>query len=343
MKKSEKKYHYTILYGNCEKDLHIIDEYKNRDDCTLVEIGYRGDKNPITYILRRIHTSFRLNQILHLPFRHIWYDFLYKKVKNPENEILITYATLFYSYDVDVFLKKWMKKGIKTYVVFLDSLSSQIYIGQHICPHIMKYVDNDHIFSFDKGDCDKYGFKYLNESYYVRKNVPEQSKVEYDAYLLARTKPGRSEIINHIYEICKKHDVKLRIDFVAEPAVDKDFYKNPGQLNPEIKVIPKCVEYRETVKRASKANCIIEVGQGGVNAPTLRYFESVIMGKKLLTNIDYTKNLNFYNPKYMKITDFDEKNIDFDWIKKREKINYHYDNEFSPVNILKMIEEYEDK
>lgn len=337
----KKKLHYTIFYGECEEDLHLIDEFKGRKDCTLVKIGYRGDKNPLTYALRRLHTSFRLNKIIPLPFRHIWYDFLYRKIENPENEILITYATLFYQYDVDSFFKAWNKKGVKTYVIFLDSLSSKIYIGQYICPHIMKYVEPGNILSFDKADCEKYGFNYLNESYYGSNNIPPKQDIKYDAYLLARTKPGRSKIINHIYEICKKNGVNIRIDFVAEPKVDKDFYKNPEQLNPEIKVIPKCVKYNVAAKRAAKANCIIEVGQGGVDAPTLRYFEAVTMGRKLLTNIEYTKKLNFYNEKYMKVTDFDEKNIDFDWIKKREKVNYKYKNEFSPVNILKIIEDIE--
>ena len=43
----------------------------------------------------------------------------------------------------------------------------------------------------------------------------------------------------------------------------------------------------------------------------------------------------------MKITDFEDENIDFDWIKKREKIDYHYKGEFSPANIIGMIEKIE--
>ncbi|MBP5674765.1 hypothetical protein J6W91_00345 [Candidatus Saccharibacteria bacterium] len=341
--KSDSKLHYTILYSDCETSIRVIDDYKNRDDCDLVEIGWRGDKNPITYALRRLHTSFRLNQIIPLPFRHIWYNFLYRKIKNPENEIVITYATLFYKYDVDVFLKAWKKRGIKTYIIFLDSMKSEIYIGQHICPHILKYIPPENIFSFDKSDCEEYGFNYLNESYYSNSNleiIKEEPKIEYDAYILARTKPGRTEIINNLYEMFKKHDVKAKIDFVAIPKLDKDFYANRN-LNSEIKVLTDYVKYEDVIKSSAKSNCIIEIGQGGVNAPTLRYFEAVTHNRKLLTNIKYTKNLNFYNEKYMKITDFKEENIDFDWIKKREKVNYGYKGEFSPSNILKMIEKLE--
>lgn len=336
-REAEKKYHYTILYCDIDRDLKFIDDFKKRKDCTLIKMDYRGNKNPLLYALRRLHTSFRLNQKIKLPFRHVWYDFLHRKFDNPDNEIVITFATVFYKYDADVFFKAWNKKGIKTYVVFIDSMSSKTYIGETICPTIAQYLPSNHILSFDKNDCDKYGFSYLNECYYSDTNIPKKTKVEYDAYIVARVKPGRVEIINRLYELFQKHGVTSRIDFVAVPQLDKDFYANPGQLNPGIKVLKEHTKYEVAVKRAEKANCIIEIGQSGVNAPTFRYFEAVTMGKKLLTNIPYIKKLNFYNEKYMKITDFNEDSIDFEWIKKREKIKYNYKNDFSPIKMLDII------
>jgi hypothetical protein len=339
MKKSEKKYHYTIFHSDAEVDLHLIDSLKKRSDCTCVKMKYRGDWNPLFYILRRIHCSYRLNEIIKLPFRYIWYDFCYRKFDHPENEIVILHTSPFFKYDVLSFFKKWNKRGIKTYVVFVDSVHTN-YPSARIIRDVMKVVPKEQIFSFDIDDCKEFGFNYLNECYYDAQLPKQNAKPEYDIYLIARVKAGRVEIINRLYDSFKKHGVKAKMDVAALPKYDKDYYKNPT-VRKEIKVIDHLMDYKEAIKRASKANCIMEISQAGQNAPSLRYFEAVTLGKKLLTNVENTKNLNFYNEKYMKITDFEDENIDFDWIKKREKIDYHYKGEFSPANIISMIEKIE--
>lgn len=59
---------------------------------------------------------------------------------------------------------------------------------------------------------------------------------------------------------------------------------------------------------------------------------------KNLTNNPNIKELSFYNPKYMQHFESVE-DIDFEWVKKRELIDYHYNNEFSPNHILGKLEE----
>lgn len=81
---------------------------------------------------------------------------------------------------------------------------------------------------------------------------------------------------------------------------------------------------------------ILEVVQKGQKAQTARYYEAVCANKKLLTNNHYIKELPFYDERYMKVFD-DFSNIDIEWIKRREKIAYGYNGEFSPVKILDVI------
>ena len=80
--------------------------------------------------------------------------------------------------------------------------------------------------------------------------------------------------------------------------------------------------------------------QKGQNAQTLKYFEAVCFNKKLLTNNQNAKKLSFYNEKYIKIFNKFE-DIDIEWIKKIEPINYNYKNEFSPMYIVEKLKELE--
>ena len=61
--------------------------------------------------------------------------------------------------------------------------------------------------------------------------------------------------------------------------------------------------------------------------------------KKLLTNNYSICNLPFYNSKYMKSFQTFE-DIDLEWVRRKEIINYGYTNEFSPVKILYMIDKH---
>ena len=44
----------------------------------------------------------------------------------------------------------------------------------------------------------------------------------------------------------------------------------------------------------------------------------------------------FYDARYMKYFET-VSDIDFDWVRRKEKIDYHYNNEFSPVYLLDKI------
>ena len=70
---------------------------------------------------------------------------------------------------------------------------------------------------------------------------------------------------------------------------------------------------------------------------TIRYFEAVVYNKKLLTNNPYIYDLPFYDSRYMKVFSRPEE-IDVDWIRKKESIHYDYNNEFSPCNLVNVLD-----
>ena len=113
---------------------------------------------------------------------------------------------------------------------------------------------------------------------------------------------------------------------------------NKQRYKDKINYYKKWMPYEKVISQTMATNCIFEVLQDNQYGQSLRYFEAVCFNKKLLTNNKNIKNLPFYNEKYMKI--FEEiDDIDYDWVKKREEINYNYNNEFSPIFLIDKIDE----
>ena len=152
--------------------------------------------------------------------------------------------------------------------------------------------------------------------------MKKAEKIESDAYFLGALKDGRTTEIIDLYEKFVKNNVNVKFDVVENQGKTLD-YNNKG-----FNMHKEKMTYKEVLEEVQKTNCIIEFVQKGQRSQTLRYFEAVCYNKKLLTNNPNVKNLKFYNEKYMKVFDkFDD--IDFEWVKVQENVDYGYNGEFS--------------
>ena len=96
------------------------------------------------------------------------------------------------------------------------------------------------------------------------------------------------------------------------------------------------MKYDDVVGEIKASNCILEILQPNQKMQTIRYFEAIVYNKKLLTNNSNIYELPYYDSRYMKVYSKTE-DIDFDWIKKKEKIQYDYNNEFSPNELVTVL------
>ena len=109
--------------------------------------------------------------------------------------------------------------------------------------------------------------------------------------------------------------------------------------NSSLNTISNSINYLKVIAEIKSTNCILEVLQEGQNVQSIRYFEAVVYNKKLLSNNPNLKKLPFYDERYMKY--FENVNdIDWQWVQKKEMIDYKYNNEFSPIHMIEMIEKY---
>ena len=95
--------------------------------------------------------------------------------------------------------------------------------------------------------------------------------------------------------------------------------------------------YEKLLMLTQLSNCIFDMTQVGQTGVTFRYYEAVVYNKKLLTNNREIVNMPFFDDRFIHFYNHIE-DIDWDWVKRREEIDYGYNGEFSPVNLLTRIE-----
>lgn len=191
----------------------------------------------------------------------------------------------------------------------------------------------DLVYSFDKKDVEMYGWKWLGFSYFSSFFDRGSIGIKNDAYFVGGLKGGRTELIMNTAEKMEKEGVDLLFELLP-PACDRDNYKNCSTAH--IHYLNKVVKYHRILDEVRGSNCIVEILQKQQHCQSYRYFEAIYYNKKLLTNNPDVVNYPFYNPDYIKIFK-DISEIDCEWIKKREQVDYGYNNEFSPVLLLDMI------
>ncbi len=333
------KTQYIYLNYEFAENVNLFADIEKFENAKCITFKKKECKNILTKAIRKIHLSEKINKIAHFPFRTMWYGDLRKlKIEPDQNYVIILQAVIFWEVPFSLIKRLAKYKNVKLALILMDTVKVNSPAGEII----EKYRNNkiwDYIFTFDLEDSKKYGYYYLNEHYYpwyVIEEAEKADKIETDAYFLGALKHGRTTEIVDLYKKFRENNVNVRFDVVENQGRTLD-YSDQG-----FNMLQKKKSYQDVLKEVQKTNCIIEFVQKGQKSQTLRYFESVCFNKKLLTNNPNVKNLKFYNEKYMKIFNtFDD--IDFEWVKKREDIDYKYNGEFSSLHFIEELDKLQNK
>ena len=283
--------------------------------------------NPIIKKIRALHLSTRINRILPLPFKGIWGNSL----KEVNWEKGITYYVIFtqgaaWPIPPD-FLKELCNEFDIHYIMLLYDFWDSKYA--RTARYYVDKIHFDYLFSFDPDDCQKYGFLYMHQFYTVHP-MPD-SCTKYDLYYAGVSK-GRLETLHNIYNLMVQNEITT-IYRITEVKAKEELYD--GILYNER------IKYNKLVEEDQFCNCILEVMADGQSGATLRYYEAVCYNKKLLTNNKNVVNLPFYDPAYIRVFEKPE-DIDWNWVKERIPVDYHYDGRFSPTHLIDKIIQLEE-
>lgn len=183
--------------------------------------------------------------------------------------------------------------------------------------------------SYDIGDSIKYKMIHFDE---IESKVDISKSLNYPLYdvFFAGAAKDRLPFLIRIYDHLEK--MGIRPYFYITNVRKQDQIIRSGITYSE-----RNMKYSDMLYKTVNAKVVLEVNQGCVDGFTSRFLEAVLYNKKLLTNNIAVKNNKYYNEEYINVFS-DPEDIDASFILQDKKIDYHYNNEFSPVHLINLID-----
>jgi hypothetical protein len=192
----------------------------------------------------------------------------------------------------------------------------------------LRWFEPRSIYSFDPHDVEKFGFRPLGLSYYSMHRGIRSERIETDCYFVGGLKGGRENLISATFAAIAKKG--LRADFEVLGSNTDAFPTVNGRSIAALG--RRWVPYRHVLDKVARTKTVVEILQRGQYGQSLRYFESITQGKKLLTTNRDVTSLPFYDERFMRVFS-NPRDIDWNWLRTSELPYYDYNNEFSPLNL----------
>lgn len=173
----------------------------------------------------------------------------------------------------------------------------------------------DIIYTYDKDDANKYGLKFHRDAYSIQSKMLLKSDfTQSDINFCGKAKDRYRDILE-IYDSAIANGLQCDFNVVGLP--DEELVQRRDMEK------PRFMPYLEYLQRIQKTNCLLELPQGDSTQYTLRPWEAIAYGKKVLTKNRELINEPFYDPKYIQVYESVE-DIDWEWVKRREVVDYRY-------------------
>lgn len=308
---------YRLMYA----DVFKCPEYDTQ------EVSPMGKLNTFQKIVSKIHFSEKINRRVNLPLKDIWNDKYslsnYEFKPNEKYWIIMLNGTLkkYYSKSYLQAIKE-KNTNVKMCLVMYDNTTNPS------SKAAMNLVDVfDIVFSFDKNDCNIYGFEHIFSTLSYPAFVTKDTKYVSDVFFVGYP-GGREEIL---FSTMKKLLTAIQNCLFIVPGL-KSGEKIPGVQ------YDKTISYVDELMFTYNTNCVLEVLREGQTGISLRTCEAIMFNKKLLTNNKAIMEMPFYDPRYIQVFSQAEE-IDIDFVNSNVIPDYHYDGMFSPVKILQRLSE----
>lgn len=279
----------------------------------------------LTRIIFAMHHSERINKVIRLPFKSIWFSRYFKNEFKNNRPLCFVILNYHLSNDYLNYLKTTYK-GCKIVCVHRDLI--KIYEKKYQYFPLNKVYDLE--LSFDENECLKYGFIHFDE-FESRISVPRAPNYPLSDLFFAGKAKDRLNLLINIYDLMTKNGVNCEFLITGVAKKNQIFRKGVHYLK-------KGISYKEFLFKSVNSNCLLDINQKGSVGFTSRFLEAVMYNKKLITNNSTIKKSKFYNAKYIQCFE-DASLIDCSFVKKDiGEIRYNYSDEFSPIALINMID-----
>lgn len=188
----------------------------------------------------------------------------------------------------------------------------------------------DQVYSFDKNDCEEFGAEFFDFYSMLPGNEQNEPSSKEDKLKVLYVGGCRSfQRLNILHELFDK----------LKDKADCTFYLNG--VTPELAtrrgiVYNHPLTYAQVVDLVRQHDVIVEIMNGTQAGNTLRLKEAVCYNKLLLTNNNTVVDSPYYDKQYMQVFNHVD---DINLSAFQTPVDYHYQGEFSPLNLMKRIVE----
>lgn len=259
-------------------------------------------------------------------FNRLFYPFYIKKYNKNTQLCFVVYGY----YITPDYLRYLKKKYPKSKMVMIHRDSYKIWRKKNPL-----FSDNDisELFdlqmTYDIGDSIKYNMIHFDE---IESQIPISMSDNYplrDVFFAGAAKDRLSLLID-IYDNLDSNGISCY--FFITNVKPKDRIIRSGIVYSD-----KGMTYKEMLYQTINSRVILEVNQSCVDGYTSRFLEAVIYNKKLITNNTAIRNNRYYNEKYIQCF-VKAEDIDIQFLKTNNYIDFGYKNEFSPTHLIELID-----
>lgn len=312
-----------ILFVTDYSSYYLFKDLYNRLD--INKCMFKKTDNRMVDIFRKIHTNKKISKYVYIPFRDIWFPYNEIRKKIKDNGVLLTNSMAMSMPTINFWIKLRKEYPHTKFVLLLvDPMHAK---SGHMVEvrKRLKTIKWDLVLSYDKYDCEEYGFEYIGLNYYSKYSGIKPSNNTSDLYYISSVKTGRSELLRKIFKRSKVAGIISLFKIYS-------LWRNVDYGKPIRRIQP----YEDVVADILSTNCILEILQDGQKSQSLRYLEALAYNKKLLSNNPNLNKLPGYDARYMKYFEKVD-DVDWNWVKKKENIHFKLHRDFSSANIISIL------
>lgn len=288
----------------------------------------------LTAKLYRLLLRRRLRKLLPPQVRLFW-EVKYKDVaplisRDQENYIIFCPATRATDRISPMLLRDLRKNHPECKLVFylIDGVERVAQVDGLSVPQLFEFFKNfDAVITYDRSDARKYNLPFVEIPIWVSHSRPS-GEIREELYFCGRDKK-RIDFLLAIYDRLAAAGLRCRYRIESEGKT----YDRPGIE------FADWATYESVADEVLDANCILEILALNNHGSTLRYKEAVIYNKKLLTTNPGIADLPYYDPRWMRCFEKPE-DIDLEWLRTVENVDYGYKGDFSARHFLQDVEKY---
>ena len=326
-------YKYNYIYFNASYSDKFHTDYDDYNAICLRDLEKVASVQIVPLIMYRKPWIFKflyyfhekLSNKLHFPFVEMWFPFFFKnKFHHSKKPLCFIVATS----QIPTKYVEWLRKkypNAKFVRIHRDLLKVTCRNG-YTMDFLRKNFDIQ--MSFDKKEAELNGFIYFDE---IESIVDVSDAAQYpscDVFFAGKAKDRLPKILQilNILNMAGLNCYFYLTEVPKEQRVNID----------GIVYADKYMPFKEMLYRTVRANCLLEINQGGAIGYTSRFIEAVLYNKKIMSDNPFVKESKYYNPKFVYFVSSAD-TIDTSFVRSTEQVDFNYTGDFSPINILSIL------